>query len=107
MVFSTPANYLSRAGDGAVAKVLASQQCGTGANSGVDTMSEMSLFFILSLTLSGFFSGYSSFFLSSKTRNGKRRTTTNMYVDMLPLDHYIYSLLKKLPILSNILLYAF
>ena len=81
MVFSTLANYLWGARDGAVAKVLASHQCGTGANSGVDTMSEMSLFLILSLTLSGFS-------LSLKTRNGKRKTTANMYVDMLPLDHY-------------------
>lgn len=31
---------------------------------------------------------YASFSLSSKTRNGKRKTTANMYVDMLPLDHY-------------------
>ena len=54
MVFSTLANYLCGAIDGAVAKVLASHQCGAGANSGGDTMSETSLFFTLSLTLSGF-----------------------------------------------------
>ena len=54
IVFSTLAKYLCGALDGAVAKVPASHQCGAGANSGDDTMSEMSLFFILSLTLSGF-----------------------------------------------------
>ena len=37
-----------------MAKVPASHRCGAGANSGDDTMSEMSLFLILSLTLSGF-----------------------------------------------------
>ena len=81
MVFSTLANYLWGARDGAVAKVLASHQCGTGANSGVDTMSEMSLLLILSLYPEWFFSVL-------KNRNGKRKTTANMYVDMLPLDHY-------------------
>ena len=54
MVFSTSANYLCGTRDGAVAKVPASHRCGAGANSGDDTMSEMSLFLILSLTLSGF-----------------------------------------------------
>ena len=57
MVFSTLANYLLGARDGAVAKVLASHQCGTGANSGDDTMSEMSLLLILSLYPEWFFSG--------------------------------------------------
>ena len=52
MVFSTLANYLWGARDGAVAKVLASHQCGTG----VDTMSEMSLLLILSLYPEWFFS---------------------------------------------------
>ena len=56
MVFSTLANYLWGARDGVVAKVLASPQCGTGANSGVDTMSEMSLLLILSLYPEWFFS---------------------------------------------------
>ena len=42
---------------------------------------------------------YASFSLSSKTRNGKRRTTANMYVDMLPPDHYFCSLLKKITFL--------
>ena len=35
-------------------KSTASHRCDAGANSGDDTMSEMSLFLILSLTLSGF-----------------------------------------------------
>ena len=54
IVFSTLAKYLCGTQDGAVAKVPACHQCGAGANSGDDTMSEMSLFLILSLTLSGF-----------------------------------------------------
>ena len=37
-----------------MAKVPASHRCGAVANSGDDTMSEISLFLILSLTLSGF-----------------------------------------------------
>ena len=53
MVFPTLANYLCGARNGVVPKVLASHQCGAGANSGDDTMSDMSLFLILSLTLSG------------------------------------------------------
>lgn len=83
MVFSTLANYLLGARDGAVAKVLAFHQCGTGANSGDDTMPEMSLLLILSLYPEWFFSG-----TPVLTKNGKRGTTANMYVDMLPLDHY-------------------
>ena len=54
IVFSTLAKYLCGTQDGAVAKVPACHQCGAGANSSDDTMSEMSLFLILSLTLSGF-----------------------------------------------------
>ena len=66
MVFSTLANYLWGARDGAVAKVLASHQCGTGANSGVDTMSEMSLLLILSLYPEWFFSGTPVFLCPQK-----------------------------------------
>ena len=100
IVFSTLAKYLCGTQDGAVAKVPASHRCGAGANSGDDTMSEMSLFLILSLTLSGFL-WLLQFF--SVLKNQEWYTKNHyVYVDMLPLNHYLYSLL-----LSKVLLYAF
>ena len=63
------------------------------------TMSEMSLFLILSLTLSGFL-WLLQFF--SVLKNQEWYTKNHyVYVDMLPLNHYLYSLL-----LSKVLLYA-
>ena len=56
MVFSTLANHLCGARDGAVAKVLASHQCCAGANSGDYTMFEIGLFLILFLYPEWFFS---------------------------------------------------
>ena len=90
MVFSTSANYLCGTRDGAVAKVPASHRCGAGANSGDDTTSEMSLFLILSPTVSGF-SLVTPVFLRPQKPGMVHEEPLYAYVDMLPLNHYLYA----------------
>ena len=58
-------NY-SRSKGGALARALASHQCGPGSNPGVDAICGLSLRLVLSLTPKGFFSKYSGFPFSSK-----------------------------------------
>ena len=71
-----------------------------GSNPGVDAICGLSLLLVFSLTGSErFFSGYSSFPLSSKTNTSKFQfdqewLTNNHYVEVLPLNRHslIYSL---------------